>query len=139
VTELMAGAASRHPPFAAQVHEAQQRISEMAQQAMSFAVGGNPRAAVKALITHGGQTLNTKLMDIARLTLQRHHERIEKADVMTDMIKTLLDTYAPSASPPALGSNGRSAGGLSLRTSAEVQADAAAKAAADKRAAEAYD
>lgn len=139
VTELMAGAAQRHPPFAAQMHDGHQRISEMAQQAMSFAVGGNPRAAVKALITHGGQTLNTKLMDIARLTLQRHHERIEKADDLQDMVKTLLDQYAPSSAAPPLGSNGRSAGGLSLRTSAEVQADAAAKAAADKRAAENYD
>lgn len=64
VTELMAGAAQRHPPFAAQMHEGHRRIGEMAQQAMSHAIAGNPRAAVKALITHGGHTLNTKLMEL---------------------------------------------------------------------------
>jgi CheY-like chemotaxis protein len=135
VTELMAGAAQRHPPFSAQMHEGHRRIGEMAQQAMSHAIAGNPRAAVKALITHGGQTLNTKLMDIARLTLQRHQERIEKAADLQDMVQTLLAQYAPSSAPPPLGSNGRSAGGLSLRTSADVQADAAAaKALAEKEA-----
>ncbi|HRK39975.1 MAG TPA: response regulator [Burkholderiaceae bacterium] len=136
VTELMAGAAQRHPPFAAQMQEGHRRIGEMAQQAMSHAIAGNPRAAVKALITHGGQTLNTKLMDIARLTLQRHHERIEHASDLEDMVQTLLSRYAPSSAPPALGSTGRSAGGLSLRTSAEMRADAeAAKAAAERQAA----
>jgi hypothetical protein len=117
------------------MHEGHRRIGEMAQQAMSHAIAGNPRAAVKALITHGGQTLNTKLMDIARLTLQRHQERIEKAADLQDMVQTLLAQYAPSSAPPPLGSNGRSAGGLSLRTSADVQADAAAaKALAEKEA-----
>lgn len=135
VTELMAGAAQRHPPFAAQMHDGHRRIGEMAQQAMSHAIAGNPRAAVKALITHGGQTLNTKLMDVARLTLQRHQEKIDKAADLQDMVKALLTQYAPSSAVPPLGSSGRSAGGLSLRTSADVQADAAAaKALAEKEA-----
>jgi predicted Zn-dependent protease len=129
VTELMAGAAARHPPFAELMHQGHQKIGELAQQSMAHAIAGNPRAAVKLLIMHGGQTLNTKLMDIARLTVQRHHSRIEGADDLQDMVQTLLNKYAPSASTPPLGqASGRSAGGLSLRTAAEMAQEQAAAA-----------
>jgi hypothetical protein len=126
-TELLAGAAGRHPPFAELMHQGHQKISDLAQQSMAHAVAGDPRKAVKLLIMHGGQTLNTKLMDIARLTLQRHRGRIEGADDLQDMVQTLLNKYAASASTPPLGQpTGRSAGGLSLRTAAEQAHEQAA-------------
>ena len=124
VTELLAGAAARHPPFAEQMHAGLKRINEMAQQAVSHAVGGNPKMAVKALITHGGQTLNTKLMEIARLTLQRYQAQLDGATDLQDMVQELLGRYAPSsANTPLAQQGGRSAGGLSLRTSAEKLAE----------------
>lgn len=120
MAELLAGAATRHPPYADLVRAGHQHITELAQQSMSHTIAGNPRVAVKALVTHGGQTRNTKLIDTARLTLQRYRDKIPEADVLDGLIQDLLNQYSPSSQPPTLGQpTGRSAGGLSLVTSAE--------------------
>lgn len=139
LAELLVGAAARHPPYADLVRAGHHRVGELAQQAMSHAISGNPRAAVKALITHGGQTLNTKLMDTARLTLQRYRDKVPEAAELEDMVQAQLKRYAPSSLPPPLGQpTGRSAGGLSLRTAAEKASEAAA-AEAEANAAPAAD
>lgn len=92
----------------------------MAQKAMSHAVAGNPLAAIKALITHSEQTLNTKLMDTARLTLQRYRDKLPEANELEEMVQAQLRRYSPSSQPPPLGQpTGRSEGGISLRTAAE--------------------
>jgi len=119
VTELLIGATRSYQPYAAIMESGNQQVAEMAQKSMAHAVAGDPRAAVRALIAHGGQTLNIKLLDIARLTLQRHHSRIDGAGDLLDMVQQLLARYAPSAGTPNLGQSSRSAGGLNLRTSAE--------------------
>jgi CheY-like chemotaxis protein len=119
LSELLARAADVHPPHAERVREAQHRIGELAEQAMSHTLAGNARAAVKALIAHGGRTGNLKLIDTARLTLQRHHERISDAGELSGLVDDLRRRYAPSAGTPPLGQGqGRSAGGLTLRVSA---------------------
>lgn len=121
--ELLAGACHAHPPYEELVRTAHRRVSELAQQAMVHAVAGQPDKAVKALVAHGGQTLNTKLMETARLTLQRHRALIPQAEAMESLIQDQLSRYAPSSQTPALGQpTGRSAGGLSLLTAAEQSA-----------------
>lgn len=130
VAELLASAASRHEPYAELVRAGFRHVNELAQQSMSHTIAGNPRAAVKALVTHGGQTMNTKLIDTARLTLQRYRDKIPEADEMEGLIQDLLARYAPSSLPPNLGQpSGRSAGGLSLRTLAEAAAEEATQKA----------
>ena len=129
LTGLLCSAAERHPPYAAIVRASNLQIAELAQKAMSHAIAGNPRAAVKAMVTYGGQTLNTKLMDTARLTLQRYRAKVPDAEGLDQMIQDQLKRYAPSSVPPPLGQpTGRSAGGLSLRTAAEKASEAAAHA-----------
>ena len=125
--ELLAGACRSHPPYEALVRAAHRHVGELAQQAMSHVVAGQPERAVKALVTHGGQTLNTKLMATARLTLERHRANIPQAEALEGLVQDQLARYAPSAQPPALGQpTGRSAGGLSLLTAAEkASADSA--------------
>jgi CheY-like chemotaxis protein len=118
--ELLAGACQAHPPYAELVRAAHRRVGELAQQAMVHAVAGQPDKAVMALVAHGGQTLNTRLMETARLTLQRHRAAIAQAQTLDGLIQYQLDHYAPSGQAPALGQPpGRSAGGLSLLTAAE--------------------
>lgn len=118
--ELLAGACQAYPPYAELVRAAHRRVGELAQQAMVHAVAGQPDKAVMALVAHGGQTLNTRLMETARLTLQRHRAAIAQAQTLEGLIQYQLDHYAPSGQAPALGQPpGRSAGGLSLLTAAE--------------------
>jgi CheY-like chemotaxis protein len=127
VAELLAGACASHPPYAEQVHAGHRSVLELAQQAMSHALAGDPNKAVKSLVTHGGQTLNTKLIETARLTLQRYRDRMPPAPELESLIHELLARYAPSSTPPPLGQpQGRTAGGISLRTAAEKVADASA-------------
>lgn len=129
VTELLAGAASRHPAYADLVRGGHQRVGELAQQAMAHAVAGNPTAAIKALIAHGGTTLNTKLMDTARLALQRYRGKVTGAPELEALVQEQLQRYARASQMPPLGQpTGRSAGGLSLRTAAEKAQEAAAAA-----------
>lgn len=133
MTELLSSAAHRHPPYADLVRAGSQQLAEMSQKAMSHAVAGDPRTAVKALITHAGQTSNTKLMDTARLTLRRYWSKVEDATDLDQMIQDQLKRFAPSSAPPPLGQpTGRSAGGISLRTAAEKAKDAPSTPPQDK-------
>jgi hypothetical protein len=122
MAELLAGAATRHPPYASLVRAAHQHVNELAQQCMSHTIAGNPRAAVKALVTHGAQTRNAKLIDTARLTLQRHRDKIPEATTLEGLIQDMLGQYGPSSQAPSLGQPiARSAGGLSLVTAADAK------------------
>lgn len=121
LTELLAGAAIDHPPFADRVRQAHVHIGEMAEQAMTHTVQGNQRAAVMALLTHAERTLNVKLIEMARMTLQRHAARIDDADALAAQIETVRKRYAPGPGAAMLGqSGGRQAGGLALREAQPV-------------------
>ncbi len=66
-------------PTATIVRETHASISAMAEKAMGFAVNGAPGDAVKILLAQGEETRNAKLIELAGLVAQRHHEKI--ADV----------------------------------------------------------
>lgn len=115
LAELLARTASSHPPHAQRVRDAHHRINEMAEQAVSHSLAGQHRAAVQTLIAHGERTLNGKLIEMARMTLQRHQEHIDDAAPLQQQVEALRQRFGGNAMP-ALGQTGaRAAGALNLR------------------------
>jgi CheY-like chemotaxis protein len=131
VSELLARAASAHLAHEQRVRTAHQRVMQLAEEALSHTLAGNARAAVKALIAHGADTCNAKLIDTARATLQRYRERIADADALGEMIEAMRARWSPSAAVPPLGqAQGRAAGGVTLRAGACGPAADSVRAAA---------
>jgi CheY-like chemotaxis protein len=131
LTELLAASAGAHPPFAQRVHDAQVRVAEMAEQAVSNSLRGDHRLAVKSLIARGEQTLNGKLLDMARMTLQRHHDKIPDAEALTEMVDDMRKRYGMTNAMPTMGQTGRQAGAISLRENAAPSPEAEVELAAD--------
>lgn len=115
LSELLSKAAGVYPPYAERVRAAHTKVLSLAESAMNHSLNGEPRAAVKALLAHGGQTLNTKLIDMARMVLQRHAEKIEDAVELKAMADELFGKYSSSTLPGMGGGAGRQSGGLALR------------------------
>jgi len=115
MSELLAGAASVHEPYAARVRAAHTQVLKIAEHAMSLSMGGNPKAAVKELIAHGGATRNGKLIETAYLVLHRYADKIEDAASLNLTVQDLRARFATNSSKPALGEQKRQAGGLTLR------------------------
>ena len=116
LTELLAGAAVAHPPFADRVRDAHARIAEMAEQAVTHTVQGNHRAAVQTLIAHAERTLNAKLIEMARMTLQRHGSKVDDAQALSAQADSLRERYASGVGAVTLGqTSGRQPGALNLR------------------------
>lgn len=116
LTELLAGAAAIHPPYAVRVRAAHSQILKLTEHAMSLSMGGDPKAAVKNLIFHGGTTLNGKLIETAYLVLNRYTTQIDEAPLLLAMVQDLRTRYNTNSNRPALGEQKRQAGGLTLRT-----------------------
>jgi hypothetical protein len=136
LSELLARAGQAHEPFASRIREQHNAITALAEQAMSHSLAGEPRQAAKALLTAGARTMNAKLIDMARMVLQRHADKIaDAADLAAtaDELKTRYAGAAPVA--PLAADNGRQSGALVLRArdkepaGAPVDADTAAAAA----------
>jgi predicted Zn-dependent protease len=116
LTELLAGAAASHPLFANRIRDAHARIGAMAEQAITHTLQGNHRAAVQSLIAHAERTLNAKLIDMARMTLQRHGSKVEDAQALSAKADSLRERYAAGVSAAMLGqASGRQPGALNLR------------------------
>lgn len=123
LSELLARTAESHPPFADRVRQAHAKVTSIAEQCMAHTLNGDPRSTVKALIAQGRSTLNAKLIDMARLTLTRHQQKIAAADELQSAIDELRERYATSAlASPLRQDSGRQAGGIALR--AQSSADA---------------
>jgi uncharacterized protein YdaU (DUF1376 family) len=116
MTELLAGAAAVHPPYAERVREAHTQILKLTEHAMMISMEGDPGAAVKNLIFHGSSTLNGKLIETAHLVLHRYAEKIADAHSLTETIQELRTRFATYSTKPVLGEQKRQAGGLTLRT-----------------------
>lgn len=125
-TELLAGAALDQPHTAEAVQRAHARVLALAEQAMALKMDGDPRGAVRALITHGAQTHNAKLLETAAMTLHRYRAQIADADALAATVDAMRERH-PTAALPRLGQAlGRQAGGLRLRTTAVAIATSAA-------------
>jgi hypothetical protein len=119
ITELLARAAAAHPAHEQRVRDGHLRVTELAEQALSHSLAGDAAKAVRALMAHGQNTGNLKLIDTARLTLQRHRERIADAQELGAQIDALRARHAGAAAAPRLGqAQGRSSGGVVLRAGA---------------------
>jgi CheY-like chemotaxis protein/predicted negative regulator of RcsB-dependent stress response len=119
IAELLARSADAHPPYAEQVRQCSAQIHQIAERCMAHTLAGNPLDTVNGLLVEGRRTLNAKLIDTARMTLQRHRERIEGADALEAVVEDLRVRYASSLPAPTLGQDGgRQAGGLALRSTA---------------------
>jgi DNA-binding response OmpR family regulator/Tfp pilus assembly protein PilF len=116
LSELLARAGQAHEPYATRIREQHNAITALAEQAMSHSLAGEPRAAAKSLLTAGARTMNAKLIDMARMVLQRHADRIVDADDLMGMADELKHRYGGGPPVAALsGDSGRQSGGLVLR------------------------
>lgn len=125
LSELLAKAAGTHAPYADRVRGAHAKVIALAEASMNHSLNGEPRAAAKALLAHGAKTQNTKLIDMARMVLQRHAEKISDAAELHGMADELYARLA-SVTTPGFDSGGgsRHSGGLALRTTAGSAAPA---------------
>ena len=116
LSELLAGAANIHPPYAQRIRTAHGQILKLAENAISLSMGGDPRAAVKTLIQHGNTTLSGKLIETAYLVLHRYAEKMTDAHDLAEQVHQLRSRYSTQITRATLGEQKRQAGGLTLRT-----------------------
>ena len=109
LSELLARAGQAHEPFATRIREQHNAVTALAEQAMSHSLAGEPRAAAKALLSAGARTMNAKLIDMARMVLQRHAEKIADAADLLGMADELKQRYAGGAAGGAAGRRQRPA------------------------------
>lgn len=116
LTELLVRAAGPHAEFAERIRQCQHRVLEVSEAAMAFSVAGDPGSAVRTLLDNGRASLNGKLIDTARLVLQRHHDKIDGAAELQSTIDDLRQRYFTLPVKLPIGDGpGRKAGGLALR------------------------
>jgi len=115
-SELLASAATVHPPYAEQIRGASARVLKLAEVAMAQTLAGDPGAAVTELLAQGQQTLSSKLIETAYLVLNRYRAQIAQADTLETQVQMLRERFSSNVSRPALGEQKRQAGGLSLRS-----------------------
>ena len=137
LSELLARSGQVHEPFASRIREQHNAVTALAEQAMSHSVAGDPREAAKSLLGAGARTMNAKLIDMARMVLQRHADKISDAADLLGMADELKHRYAGGPPvPPLAADNGRQSGGLVLRArDKDAAAEPADSAAAAKAAA----
>ena len=120
LSELLAGAAAVHPPYAQRIRDAHGQILKLAESAMTLSMGGDPKAAVNNLIVHGSNTLSGKLIETAYLVLHRYANKIGDANELTERVHSLRSRYSTHITRASLGEQKRQAGGLTLRVDAKV-------------------
>jgi len=119
LSELLAGAAAVHEPYAARIRAAHSQILKLAETAMALSMGGDPKAAVVDLMRHGRETLSGKLIETAYLVLNRYATKVTDAAELTSLVNELRTRYSTQITRAALGEQKRQAGGLTLRTGAK--------------------
>jgi len=130
MSELLAGAAGVHPPYAERVRNASAQMLKHAETAMSLSLGGDPAGAVRNLLIHGNETLNAKLIESAHLVLQKYGSKIAEAAELEAAVQQWRAQYGNPSLRPALTEQGRPAGALSLRTARKADGSPAALFAA---------
>lgn len=116
ITELLVRASHAHEPFVERIRACHQRITLVGEQSMAHTLAGNPGAAVRGLMEHGRATLNGKLLDNARLVLQRHHTKIPEAGQLIEAVDEMRHRYCSQTGRLSMGDGGRKPGGIALRT-----------------------
>ncbi len=114
--EVLVAAARLHPDAAGLIRDAYAQVMQVAEQAMNLSLQGQPRRAVEALLNHGGQSGNAKLIEMAGLVAKRHQERIDGVQELIDSQAQLAHRFcAPATHIAGVRRSNRSAGGMVLR------------------------
>jgi hypothetical protein len=126
LSELLARAGAVHEPFAVRIRDQHNAITALAEQAISHSLAGEPRQAAKSLLSAGARTMNAKLIDMARMVLQRHAAKIADANDLLGMADELRQRYGTGGqqTAPLTGDAGRAAGGIAIRTRDKGEVDA---------------
>jgi hypothetical protein len=115
--EMLCIAAGNDPIYGALIHEGHHSITNMAEEAMTHSVSGEPSVAVEALLLRGAETCNAKLIELAGAVLSRHSAQISVFDALNKKVNDLKIRYCAKGAQVRLGQNPlRAAGGLNLRT-----------------------
>lgn len=115
-TEMLVASAQNAEPAATLIRDSHASVSVVAEKAMGHAVNGAPADAVKMLLDQGAQTRNAKLIELAGLVAQRHHEKIADVTTLAASAKDLQQRYCGKGGHLIGGKpGGRAAGGLRLR------------------------
>ena len=116
-SEVMMRAADGHAPYQDLIRGVQAKVVALAEESVAHSLAGNHAAAVEALLVHGTETLNPKLIDMAHMALQRHHAKLGQAAAeMRVRVDDLRQRYCGQGYQVHLGRNsGRQAGELALR------------------------
>jgi DNA-binding response OmpR family regulator len=80
--DLLCATLGSQAALVAVVRSSYEAITHSAQQAIERTLAGEPDAAAAALLTAAEQTLNAKLANLARQTIERHKERIGDAPAL---------------------------------------------------------
>lgn len=115
-TDMLGMTVRQHEPYKAIVDDAYKTVLEMAEKALGHVRTGNPTAALKALVVHGSQTSNAKLLDLGDMLLNRHRSDISDAEGLSSMLQDMRSKFCRHSTQVQLGAGtGRDAGGLKLR------------------------
>lgn len=115
-SELLANAATPHPPYVDLLRVAHADVTRMAEQSMSRTLAGDPRGAIEGLLKDGRASCNIKLLDLAHMALLRHEARIPDAGELRQAIDALREEWGGTAARTAIGQdNVRPPGSISLR------------------------
>ncbi|MFN4004895.1 MAG: response regulator [Hylemonella sp.] len=133
VSELLAGAAAVHPPYAERLRAASAHILKLAEAALSLSLAGQPGQAARHLLEHGHATLNARLIENAHLVLQKYADRIPDAAALQQDIQQWRARYG-GVPRPALSETARAAGGIRLPTCIKPDGSPAALFSAEMQA-----
>lgn len=124
-SELLANAATPHPPYVETLRQAHAEVTRLAEQSMSRTLAGDHRGAIEGLLQGGRASCNVKLLDLAHLALQRHESRIADADTLRLEIDALREQWGGTSARTAIGQdNLRPPGSISLRVAPPAPATA---------------
>lgn len=98
--ELLCGALRGDLAMSDTIRNAYAGIGQVAEQAVSLTLEGQPRDAVLRLLDGAQRTLNAKLMDLAGHTLRRHQEAIADAPALQARAAALQQRFASYGTQP---------------------------------------
>ncbi len=128
MSELLAGSAKSHPPYADHVRSSNTKVLKYAEYAMSLSMGGNPTAAVDELMLRGQETLNSKLVESAFMVMDRYSDKVKDVLSRLEKAESLRIQCVGVKLRTSLDEGPRKAGALSLRVGGASARARAAKA-----------
>lgn len=116
MSELLMGAARKHPPYCELLAASNTHVLQLLEQALSPSRTGDPGKAVESLLAQGVSSLNAKVIETAWRVLKRYEGEIANAAELAEKIEPWRQTLGTAYNKPVLGDrNMRQSGGVSLR------------------------